>query len=241
MTTLRTNDVLPKNKKGKPFSWSYSAINDFFTCPRKYAASRYYFTSPYVESAAMKEGNKIHKYLEDYIRQNTPIPQEYKQYQKYADVLLAAAKKKDLIIVPESEFAINQKMNMTGWFSSDAWGRGKLDVLMLTKDHRKAWIYDWKTGKPKEDRMQLHFFAVFVSWFYPLVREVVCRNIFLKYDNIDGETVHHSDLPKLQADLFGKIERIMAAWNTETFPAQPSGLCKNYCEVYTCEHNGHQG
>lgn len=238
---LNVREELPKNKKGKRFSWSYSAINDFFTCPRKYAASRFYFTVPYVESAAMREGNKVHKVLEDYIREQVPIPTEYKQYQKYADVLLAAAKKQDLIIVPESEFAISQRMQPTGWFSNDAWGRGKLDVLMLTQDKKKAWIYDWKTGKPKDDRMQLHFFAVFLSWFYPFVREVVVRNIFLKYDSIDGETISHMDFPKMQGDLFHKIERIQRAWEAENFPAQPSGLCKNHCEVYTCEHNGHQG
>ena len=38
------------NAKGRPFSWSFSRLNDFENCPKKYAEASFYCTAPYVQT-----------------------------------------------------------------------------------------------------------------------------------------------------------------------------------------------
>jgi hypothetical protein len=53
-------DNRPLNAKGKPFSWSFSAVNDFDTCPYQYAAKRYHCTVQFEDTPATIWGTRVH-------------------------------------------------------------------------------------------------------------------------------------------------------------------------------------
>ena len=128
------------NKKGKPFTWSPSAINDYITCPMQYAAKRFYVTLPYVESEAMRQGTIEHKFLEDRIALKKPLPEGYDRGEKFCKGLEAATAGGSL--VAEREMAITEDMKLVDWFDKKAWGRCKIDVTAINGN--KLSVLDWK-------------------------------------------------------------------------------------------------
>ena len=56
------------NAKGRPFSWSFSRLNDFENCPKKYAESSFYCTAPYVQTPEGAWGDRVHKAAEMFMK-----------------------------------------------------------------------------------------------------------------------------------------------------------------------------
>jgi hypothetical protein len=129
------------NKKDRPFTWSPSAINDFITCPAQYAAKRFYFTVPYEESEAMRQGTIEHKHLEDRLASKTPLPAGYTRGEKFCAALEGATANNGELIA-EREMAITSDFKLTGWFDKNAWGRCKIDVTAIVGN--KLTVLDWK-------------------------------------------------------------------------------------------------
>ena len=54
--------------------WSYSSINLFKQCPKKYYHLRVAKDIKESTSEAMLYGSRVHKIAEEYVRDGTPIP-----------------------------------------------------------------------------------------------------------------------------------------------------------------------
>lgn len=137
----------PKIKQQKNFSWSYTALNDFETCPFAYAEKRVYKTVPYVQSEEAKWGELVHLTAENYLNNRKQSQQAFVDQETlplvkpYCDALVKAATGGTLLT--EFEMAIDRKMQICGsreW--NRAWGRGIADVVIIKGD--TAWVYDWK-------------------------------------------------------------------------------------------------
>lgn len=222
----------PLNAKNKPFSWSPSAISDFITCPRSYAAKRFYLTVPYVESEAMRQGTIEHKHLEDRLRLNKPLPKGYERGEKYCRAFESAGGK----VIAEQELAIDRSMNFVSWFSTQAWGRCKIDITSVYPI--KVFCGDWKTGKIREDSLQLKINACFLSLKHKNVEEYVTRYIWLKFGQTTGKDFPAAEIPALWDEVLSWVKRMEESWRIEQFDPKPSGLCKNWCDVKSCEFCG---
>jgi hypothetical protein len=222
------------NKKNKAFSWSPSAISDYINCPRQYAARRFYCTLPWVETEAMRAGTIEHHHLEMRLKEKTPLPSGFARGEKYCK----AFEDSEGIIIAEQELAIDRNLKFVSWFAKTAWGRCKIDVTVLKTPVVAA--YDWKTGNIREDSLQLKINSCFLSLKHQKAEEYVTRYIWLKHDAVtpkDG-TYPASKIPELWAEIMSWVNRMEEAWETENFPPKPSGLCKRYCAVATCEFCG---
>jgi hypothetical protein len=238
----------PVNPKGKRFSWSPSAINDFLTCPRQYAARRFYETLPYVETEAQRQGNIEHKHIEDRLRDGTPLPDGYTRGELLCRLLEARYDE----VIAEQEIAISEDMQFVRWFDKAAWGRTKIDVTALKGD--TVAIYDHKTGKKKDDPLQLKIYACIASLKYPEAQRFVTRFHWLKelpafadvkpagLSKLLGKALVGTDytrdqIPGLWAEIHGYIQQMEDAWRSEVFNCRPSGLCRGWCGVTDCPHN----
>jgi hypothetical protein len=230
------------NKKGKPFSWSPSAIGDFLTCPAQYAAKRFYVTLPYVESEAMRQGTIEHKHLEDRIAHKTPLPEGYTRGEKKC-LALEKMVAGGGTLVAERELAITEDFKFVGWFDKNAWGRCKIDVTAITLP--TIFVGDWKTGNVKEDLLQLKINACFLALEYPEAEEFITRFFWLKSNEVaprDGSgNFKGTQIPELWEEILGILYRMKVAWQSEVFNPRPSGLCRNYCAVTSCLHCGKGG
>ena len=231
------------NAKGKPFTWSYSALTDFEGCPARFAARRFYCTTVEAETEEMKWGNRVHKAFEERIRDGKAFHPDLAAYEPWARVLERLPGEKFV----ERKFAVRKNHHPCGFFDADAYGRGVIDLLVIDGD--TATIIDYKTGKKKDDETQLDLFAWFVvNEFDGRIKKTKSRYIWLKYVGlspaqlveqkiqiISGKELGYLDAKMVMNKMLPRIETMERAWDEENFPCFPSGLC-GWCPVEECVH-----
>ena len=223
----------PLNAKGRPFSWSHTAVKDFEGCPRRYAEGRFYCRLPFVESEAMKWGNKVHKAAEMLIKGQGPIDQEaLKPVEKYATAMIRSGNP----IESELKITLTRDLKPTGWFAKDAWLRCAIDVVLM-KLGDVANLYDFKTGgKIRAEEDQLILNAAALSVVRPKVKLFRGSFIWTAHQEVTPiRPVTKDEIPTIWAEYMAKVKRIEEAWKYKNFPARKSGLCP-YCGVTSCEY-----
>lgn len=212
-------------------SHSYSSIKQYENCPYRYYHQRIAKTVVDKPNDASMHGERVHKFLEDRIKEKADLPVEVQHLEPIIQSLENVAKSGDLFA--ELEFTLTQDLKPTTWFAPDAWLRSKLDVYVSRKP--VAMVVDWKTGKRRPDFMQLELFALQVFAHYPEVNTVTSSFIWTRDNAMDRETYGRADAPALWDKMLTKISRIEKSLEHDNWPAKPSGLCgwcpcKNFCE-----------
>lgn len=225
----------------KVIPWSYSAMNTFETCPRQYYAKYVTKEVPFVQNAAAKWGDDVHKALEEAIKLNRPLPANMAMYQKFLDTVKLRARNLNAKLIAEQPIALTRDLKQISWFTKrtaevPVWFRLKVDVTTVVGDY--AELLDWKTGKKKDDPDQLHLYALVAFILYPKVNVVNAGYVWLK----DGEFTPPVRYTRDQfADMLEywvqKYETLEESYIRDDFPPKPSGLCHGWCEVTSCRHN----
>ena len=123
------------NAKGRPFSWSYSALNDFENCPMAYGEKRFYCRVPFVETEPLIWGNRVHKQAEDFLK-SKPITDEeaFKPVAPWCEAIMRSG----YHVTAELELAFDENMQLVKWFDKRAWLRAKIDVTLRDRDWETA-------------------------------------------------------------------------------------------------------
>lgn len=223
-----TNAVL----ETKPVAWSYSALDQFLTCPKQYAEIRVFknFTEPNTEQRDW--GNHVHQCIALALKEGKPLPPDMDQWQPIVDQF---SKLKGELIV-EQQWAFDHGLQSCEWFSKDTWLRVIVDALWI--DGKVAKVVDWKTGKRRFGSHQLELFAAAVFARYPQVQEVRSMFVWLKSFQKDAETFKRSEVTKLWNRFLPDVHRLEYAHKTMTWIPKTSGLCNAHCPVTTCTFNG---
>ena len=220
------------NSKGKPFSWSYSSLSEFESCPARYAAKRFYCTTVEPETEQQIWGTRVHKAFEERIRDGKPFSEDFPpNYETWAKVLSALPGEKFF----ERQFAVKTNHQPCSWFEGT--GRGVVDLLILHEG--TATVIDYKTGKKKDDKTQLDLFAWFVVNEYDFdrkIEKVKSRYIWLKDNSTTGGELSYLDAKLVMNKMLPRIEAMERAWDAQNFPCFPSGLCVGWCPVEECVH-----
>ena len=124
-------------------AWSYSSLSNFEQCPRQYKLLKIDKVVPFKETEAIRHGNEVHKALELRLKDKTPLPAKYAQYES----MVAKLDKPGVFV--EAEYALTRNLEPCGWWDKSCWVRGKVDAGVKAKD--KVLIVDWKTGKMKPE------------------------------------------------------------------------------------------
>jgi hypothetical protein len=215
--------------------WSYTALSTFLKCPRQAAHRFVYRDVPQPESDAMRFGSDVHKALEERLREGKPLTVSFVRWEPLARSV-DRARRDGQGVVFEEKVAVDRSWKSTGFFSDIAWGRGVLDLAMV--GNRAAVLLDWKTGKPKDDPLQLDIFAAFALARWPHLEEITAAFVWLQQD-APGKAVRYTrasiettTIPEV-TKLVDKMEQ---AEMTDHWPARRSPLC-GWCPVTSCEHN----
>jgi hypothetical protein len=229
------------NTPPKAFAWSFSAVDNFLTCGRKYYHQN--IAKDVTDDTTFRnEGQKIHDILKRRIADKEPLPSHLQHWERWIKEL------GDIDVHAEQKIAITEDFLPCGFFDRKrkVWCRAVIDVLKLDGPHAVVW--DWKTGKIKPDTDQLMLCSTAVFAHHPEVKVIDAGLIFLKQDtgphiprnNCTHEIrVTRADLPPFWQKYIHKVNALERAVRTNEWNPVPSGLCRNHCPVYSCPHNGH--
>lgn len=225
----------------KPFSWSYSRLKNYESCPKKHYHIDIAKDIKEEESEELKFGNMLHKALANFISKGEPLPVPFKAYEKYVDGVFTFKGKdvrqnENIKILVEQQLAIDAEFAPVEWFSKTAWFRGIGDVIWIIGP--VAFIGDWKTGKIVADSQQLALMAACVFAHHPQVQIVRSEFVWLREDANTTQDFKREDMPAMWSNLWTRIKTLEHAYLTTTYPAKPGGLCRRWCPVNTCVHHG---
>lgn len=220
----------------KPLAWSYSSLNAFETCPKRYYLTKVSKEVKEPQTEATLWGNRVHKALEHRLVKNTPLPDGMETFEPLAATISEKAKGGKL--EAEQKMALTKSYKPTSWFGKDVWVRGITDFTITKGD--KVFIGDWKTGKPTPNSAQLKLTAAMTMHIKPWVNTVINAFVWLKNGTISHEVFTREDIPEIWQEFHPRVGRIEKAIEDDKWPARPSGLCAKWCPVgkKLCEHCG---
>ena len=221
-------------KKAMQTAWSFSRLNNFENCPKKFWHESVRKDVPFEESEAMRYGKMVHKALELRVGKNKPLPLNLRYLDKYA-TLLANAKGKKLC---EQQLAIDASFEPCDWFSKQTWCRAILDLAIVKGSH--AVVFDYKTGKISSDFTQLRLAGVLLMLHMPEIQTVDLSYLWTKEKKITSyeDTLSREDIKTVVLEMMPRIKKYERAHRMESFPARPGFLCKNWCPVKQCPYHG---
>jgi hypothetical protein len=207
---------------------SHTFLNDWDNCPRK-AARKYIIKDlPRGEQTEqMKWGDEVHKAFELRIKHGTGFPAGMERFEPIAAPLVAAGAQ------AEKMLGIDSHGRSCDFFAKNVWLRGKVDAT-VRKDERAA-IFDWKTGKRREDPSELHIHALLLRAWDSSIVKVTASYVWLQEDKV-GKPYDVSNVMKTMEDICHTADQVERAIETEHFPPRQNPLC-GWCPVFDCEFN----
>lgn len=217
----------------KAFTWSYSAIANFEACPRKHYHVSIAKDVREPMSPENAWGQNVHRGIYHRIVDGTELGTPY----KHLEPLVAKVINAPGITYAEQRLAINQDFEPVDFWAKDVWMRTVVDVMKVRPDG-SVWIGDWKTGKFKDDPLQLAVMAGATIATQPTVDEITASFIWLKETKVTTVKFTRADLGAAWNEILPRVKRYEAAYMADSWPARPSGLCRRHCSVSSCPHHG---
>lgn len=210
------------------YTWSFSSLKQFNNCPRQYHEVKVLKNYETKVTEQMLYGTEVHKALEDYVKDGTPLLKNYERFQKVLDELLAIPGKR----YPEHKMALDVDKNRCT-FDDGYWVRGIADLLIV--DDEQAFVVDYKTGSAKyPDPKQLKLMALMVFVHFPQVKEVHGALLFVLKDVVVTESYKSDEVEQLWQTFYPDLARLEIAYNTNRWMPNPTPLC-GWCPVKSCE------
>ena len=232
MTIHNPGETFP----GQPLalSWSYSALKNYETCPKRYYHYNWAKDVKEPETDALRSGNELHAHFEQRLK-GTQLPLGYGQYEALLKRVIDAPGQ----TYGEQKLAITSSFAPVGFFARGVWLRVVIDAAKVNGD--RATIFDWKTGRPSEDITQLQIMTAVVMHHSPAIARVKAALVFVNYDKIEPAEFVREDLTEIWGEILPRVKALEKARQNMEFPPKPSGLCKKYCAVVSCPFHGKGG
>lgn len=220
-----------------PGAWSYSGLKTYETCPKKYEAEKITKEVKFTDSEATLYGKSLHLAAEEYIRDGKDIPGQFAFIKPYLDKLVAIPGEKYC----ELKLGVKKddgRLVACDFFDSSVWFRGIADLVII--DGTKGWIVDYKTGKSAKyaDTRQLALMAAALFLKFPELEKIKASLLFV----VSKEFIRAEYEAERGLDIFGELADLLTqrevSYNSGVFNPKPNGLCRKWCEVLSCSHNG---
>lgn len=208
--------------------WSFSHLEGFDTCPRKFYETK--VVKKYIEPPTVHTewGKTVHTAFENRIKYNTPLPEGMAKWEPIATKIATLPGEKHC----ELPVSLDRSFRPTEW--SSGWTRGVIDVAIISGN--SAAVIDYKTGKRKPSD-QLLLYSAYLLALYPTVEKVSTAFVWLKTEKVDKDVVKRENSPKIWATFLERSDRLASAYERNSWPERPSGLCRGWCPVKACQHN----
>jgi len=219
----------------KPFAWSWSALDAYEQCPRRYHLTKVIKAFPEQQNAQMLEGQKFHRALELRVDRGKTLPKEYAYCEPIVQRLQQAAQGGTMIA--ERKIGITRDLKECEFFDKAVWLRTVVDC-QIDKGYN-AMVLDWKTGKKKTGYDQLALTAAVKFALQPDLRQVTTAYVYFSDpDPVVKETFVRDDAPGIWQNMLPRVGKIEDSLAKDYWPPKQSGLCRAHCPCINCEFNG---
>jgi len=222
----------------RKFSFSYSAVKNFETCPRRYFETSVAMPRVWVEppSPYLREGNELHGAFAHALRNNSPLPDSYAIHGRWLEKVRGIEGK----LLVEERLAITRDFDPCYWSNDKAWYRVIIDAAVINTEKEWGLCIDWKTGKSANvsDNLQLTLTALTLFVHYPQIRAVGCRYVWLKEGMQTKHLVKYESIGDEWQRILPRVAQLEKAHRDKHFPPKPNHFCKNWCPVQSCQYWG---
>lgn len=214
----------------QPTAWSYSRIDSSETCARKYWHLNVAKDLKEPENSYQVEGKETHDAFKNFLKSGTALPLHLRHHGAVLDKINGLPVTDKLV---EQQIALDSSWLPTDWFSKTAWVRVISDLTQL--NGRVATVWDWKTGKQKDDFTQLKLNAAVTMHLAPEVDAVTMAYYWTKSKNITKDKLTREQLPEFWGGMLARVAVFQARYDNLDFPPRPNPFCRG-CVVRSCEY-----
>jgi CRISPR/Cas system-associated exonuclease Cas4 (RecB family) len=213
------------------YTWSYSALKEYTNCPKQYQEIKVLKRVNKKTTTQMTYGTEVHKALEDYVRDGTPLLKNYERFKPVLDALVDI----EGIKYPEYKMALDRNKEPCEFDDPNRWVRGIVDLLIVDGD--TAHIVDYKTGSNKyPDAKQLKLMAIMAYAHFPELKYIRAGLLFVMHNSFMPESYERGDIDSLWKYFTPDLERLTVSYENDTWMANPTPLC-GWCPVSECEYH----
>lgn len=214
-------------------TWSHSGLKDFEGCARRYHEVKVLKRYPFQETTHTIYGKDVHKAIEDYGKDGTPIPEKYAQFVPVVEAVLNKPGRK----LFEHEMGVTRDLQPCGFNDPNRWVRGIADLLIIDDDNLSAKVVDWKTGSNKyPDKDQLVLMSLMVFIHFPHIRQVKSALMFLVKETMTTHSMLRGEAGDAWWRYRERVAKLEMAHDTNVWNPSQSPLC-GWCPVTTCTFN----
>ena len=216
--------------------WSFSKIKAFQQCPKQFYHEKVIKQYPFKMTEAIRYGDQFHKAAEKYIRDGEELPKRF----LYAKDSLDALKRKRGDKLCEYRMGLTEDLEPCGFYEDNVWWRGIADLIILNQDQGLAYVVDYKTGKSSRyaDKGQLELMAMATFKHFPNVGTVRAGLLFVVCEDLVRSTYEQYEADTLWDKWMDNFQTMETTYKVDVWNPKPSGLCRQWCQVMECPHNG---
>lgn len=220
------------------FSWSFSRLDAWRLCPRRFAALHIERSVVEPPSPASDVGLRVHAAIAARLTDGAEWPDECKAFAADVDRICAVLRERGELFV-EHRVAVTRSMQPCDWDADEAWLRAIFDLLCVGDD--TAVLVDWKTGRQKAvPSDQLKISSVLAFELFPHVDIISASYVWLTTKPVRAtvSTYRRSEARLLWEGVITDVEQMQRGIEGNCFPPRPSPFCRRWCAVTSCEFNG---
>jgi hypothetical protein len=124
------------------------------------------------------------------------------------------------------------------FFAKDVWWRGIVDLVIINKEKRIAYLVDYKTSKNTRyaDTKQLDLMAGAIFTHYPDIVEIKSALLFVVCNEMVKKKHEYVMRTSYMNTMAPELARLEAALKNDVWNPVSGPLCK-FCPVTECTHN----
>jgi hypothetical protein len=211
-------------------AWSFSRLDAFETCPRKYWHQSVEKDIKEEKNEQQIHGEEAHLAFKMYFKIGQALPLHLRQYEQYLKPIAAAPGDK----ICEQQIALNSSFQQVEWFAKDAYLRVISDLTQ--HNGKQAVIWDWKFGRPHEKFDQLKLTAAVTFLLGPEIERITMAYFWAKTKTVSTHVMTRDQTPTFWAEIQPRVQKYQDAHAAKDFPPKPNWLCKGYCPVTSCQY-----
>ena len=209
--------------------WSHTFLRDYQNCQHKSFRRFVLRDLPFESTEAMEEGKRVHEALARRIGKGTPLPGSMRGYEPVCSLFDGR------VCYTELKLGIDRSRLSCGFFDDQVYGRGIIDLAVIDRERRRAMLVDWKTGKPREDNLELKLQAVLLAARYPYL-ERIAGHLFWTRTMRPGPMYDLSDIEATWEEVQRSMHEVERSFRLDDWPKDENPLC-GWCPVLDCEYN----